>query len=124
MNDDIYDRLIEQDDPTNTNADPQNNNKNILLFDDEDNEQNNEKRKERINQRNGREGNQDLHLETYGSVMKKFDRETIMPAKKIEKKKEVMLDRDTSSEAAGKSCWSCLCCCFKGKKVHMNLIFR
>lgn len=63
------------------------------------------------------ETNDNLHLATQGSVMKKINRETILPSKQIEHKKEVMLDEDIFIPKNSKSCWSFLCCCLKGKKV-------
>jgi hypothetical protein len=68
-----------------------------------------------INDQN--ETNDNLHLATQGSIMKKINRETILPSKQIEHKKEVMLDEDIFIPKNSKSCWSFLCCCLKGKKV-------
>ena len=74
------------------------------------------------------ETNDNLHLATQGSVMKKINRETILPSKQIEHKKEVMLDEDILIPKNSKSCWSFLCCCLKGKKTsglpQLNLLNR
>lgn len=56
------------------------------------------------------------YLMTPGPVHRKIDRETILPNREVEKKKEIILEIET--ETKKKSFWSYICPCIGNKKVQ------